>query len=982
MRDELPIDVHREWLGYVQPVGLLVAPAALVHRGVLPDRNIAALQESLDTLVRSTEAREPEVRAHEFPAFAQSFLGWAPGDLAGAPAGPQLPADLGVDLIEYGERLLPTYAVVAPEGSSVPWQMLIGVESDNVEFDRALPDDGKRWAASPHARFERLLRETNVSVGMLTNGRSFRLVYAPKGETSGFADFDLEPMLEVSGRPMLSAFYMLLKVERLYGAPEQNLPALLAESREYQETVSKELAEQVVAALNELLRGFHAADLRTHRTTTVDLTLTDPDHIYAGLLTALLRLVFVLYAEDRDLFPRSDVWEQNYALGGLFERLRDDAALYPDTMDDRYGAWPQLLALWRLIYGGGRHGDLCLVARRGQMFDPDRFPFLEGHASAADVDDVPSISDGVVWRVLRSLMMLNGERISYRTLDVEQLGSVYQSVMGFTVNLTTGPSLAIKPPKRSGAAATIDIAALLATPAAKRGEWVRERTDRKLSPKIAAAVKAAKTLGELESALADAVDTRFTAKALPPGVPVLQPTEARRRTGSHYTPRRLTAPIVTEALRPILERLGEDATAEEILSLRVLDPALGSGAFLVEACRQIAERLSQAWERHGSVPALPVDEDALQHARRLVVQRCLYGVDRNPMAVDLAKLSLWLATLAHDHEFTFLDHAIRCGDALVGLSLKQIEAMQWPGNAQLALVSTSIRERVALAIAKREQIRANADSESESTLRKLLGEADTALDGVRQLGDALIEAFFTADKPKERENLRKAVVAAYGSGDSGWPARVHAVVESLSVTATRRRCFHWEIEFPEVFAGDAPGFDAVVGNPPYAGKNTLSASNVGPYIAWLQTLHEGAHGNADLVAHFFRRGFEVLRTGGTLSFVATNTIRQGDTRATGLYWIRRHSGVLYNVTTRYKWLGEAAVLVSVVHLFKGAYEGLVRLDGRDVDFITAYLFERGNDSEPVRLAANADQSFQGSIPLGMDSHSMIRIRRELPPRSR
>ncbi|MGH7757051.1 MAG: Eco57I restriction-modification methylase domain-containing protein, partial [Vulcanimicrobiaceae bacterium] len=389
-------------------------------------------------------------------------------------------------------------------------------------------------------------------------------------------------MLEVPGRPMLSAFHMLLKVERLYGAPEQNLPALLAESREYQETVSKELAEQVVAALNELLRGFHAADLRTQRTTAVDLARTDPDHLYAGLLTALLRLVFVLYAEDRDLFPRSDVWEQNYALGGLFERLRDDAALYPDTMDDRYGAWPQLLTLWRLIYSGGRHGELHLVARRGQMFDPDRFPFLEGRANALEAGQVPSVSDGVVWRVLRSLMMLHGERLSYRTLDVEQLGSVYQSVMGFTIDLTTGPSLAIKPPKRSGAAATIDLGALLASPAAKRSEWVRERTDRKLSSKIAAGVKAAKTLDEIETALADAIDTRLTAKALPAGVPVLQPTEARRRTGSHYTPRRLTAPIVAEGLRPILERLGDDATPEQILALRVLDPALGSGAFLVE----------------------------------------------------------------------------------------------------------------------------------------------------------------------------------------------------------------------------------------------------------------------------------------------------------------------------------------------------------------------------------------------------------------
>ena len=120
---------------------------------------------------------------------------------------------------------------------------------------------------------------------------------------------------------------------------------------------------------------------------------------------------------------------------------------------------------------------------------------------------------------------------------------------------------------------------------------------------------------------------------------VLQPSDERRRSGSHYTPRTLTEPIVATTFRPILERLGPNPTPEQILDLKVCDPAMGSGAFLVAVCRFLAELLVRAWHAHDCVPSIPPDEDEILHARRIVAQRCLYGVDKNPMAVDLAKLS-------------------------------------------------------------------------------------------------------------------------------------------------------------------------------------------------------------------------------------------------------------------------------------------------------------------------------------------------------
>ena len=949
--------VHREWLGYLQPVGLLFSPAALTQRGVLPDTNVGAFQEQLDAFSRRDIDTPPTVA--DFPSFAQAFLGWRASDLAGAPDGPALPESLEANLVEYEERLAPTFAVPTADGSG-SWQMLVVIEEPHIQLDAPREDDGTLWPASAHARCERLLREVNVPVGLLTNGRVFRLIYAPKGETSGFGTFDLAAMLETAGRPMLAAFVMLFSAERFFGIAEQRLAALLAESRLYQAEVSKALSRQVLVALNELLRGI--ADATATRELIAKLAADDPDHLYGGLLTALLRLVFTLYAEDRGLFPQDDIWQTNYSLSGLYVRLREDASTYPDTMDDRFGAWAQILVLWRLIHGGGTHGAIKLTARRGHLFDPDRFPFLEGREDTNATVRIPAVSDGVVWRVLQSLMVLDGERLSYRTLDVEQIGSVYQSTMGFTVEITRGTaSVAVKPHKNTGAAATISLDDLLAQSVAKRKAWLKERTDREVTPRVDTALKAATTREMLEAALASVIDTRITLKPLPEGVPVLQPTEARRKSGSHYTPRSLTAPIVAETLRPQLERLGPDATAEQILDLRVLDPALGSGAFLVEACRQLADRLTAAWERHGSMPPLPADEDALLHARRLIAQRCLYGVDRNAMAADLAKLSLWLTTLAKDHEFTFLDHAIRHGDALVGLSLEQLERLNWDtSDVSQRFGTENIRTAINAAIEGRRTIREATDDVPETVLADLLTQVDAAVEKARLVGDALVTAFFAKAKSKERHRERQPIVSFLVYPDPLTSLRAYILAAAAGLHP-----FHWQLEYPEVFERENPGFDAIVGNPPYAGKNTMASGNLPNYIAWLQEIHPGAHGNADLVAHFFRRCFGMLRDGGSLGFVATNTIRQGDTRSTGLAWICRSGGTIYNATRRFTWPGEAAVVVCTVHILKNSNAASSVLDGEDVEKITAFLFNQGSDENPYKLASNSDCCFQGSIPLSM-----------------
>ena len=701
---------------------------------------------------------------------------------------------------------------------------------------------------------------------------------------------------------------------------------------------------------------------------------TNPDEVYRGLLTVVLRLVFLLYAEERDMLPQDETFLGAYSLAALYGRLREDAALHPDTMDQRFGGYAQLLALFRMVHDGARSGSMRLPPRHGALFDPDRYRFLEGRGEvgARQIDeriDPPLVPDGTIYRVLEKLIVLDGERISYRALDVEHVGSVYETMMGFRLERAKGLTVAIKAAKKQGAPAAVNLEALLDQPPAARAKWLQDRSDRKLTERLRRATRDIDTMEALHAALDPVIDRNATPDLVPSGAMVLQPSEERRRSGSHYTPRELTEPIVRAALAPILDRLRAEANgplrSEQILDLKICDPAMGSGAFLVEACRQLGDALVEAWQAHDVMPDIPPDENEIIFARRQVAQRCLYGVDRNPKAVDLAKLSLWLVTLAKDHPLTFLDHALRPGDALVGLSRRQLRAFHWKDNAepfQAGFEAMRARAHLARAGELRQRIREADDSVSETELRQLCDDADRETDDLRLLGDLAIAAFFEESKPKQRENLRRQLADAVQRGEMH---RYSSWLEELRRNEPPLAPFHWEIEFPEVFDRENPGFDAVVGNPPFAGKNTVAAANVAGYPDWLKQVHEKSHGNADLVAHFFRRAFGLLRTGGTSGLIATNTIAQGDTRSTGLRWICSNGGEIYRARRRVKWPGLAAVVVSVLHVHKGRFPGVKDIDGEVVKAITAFLFHRGGHDDPARLDANAGKSFVGSYVLGM-----------------
>ncbi|MCB9592250.1 MAG: N-6 DNA methylase [Sandaracinaceae bacterium] len=860
------------------------------------------------------------------------------------------------------------------------------------------------WEYPPAKKLERLLRETRVPIGVLLSRRALRLTYVPHGEAAGHIDFRFADMADVVGRPILDALVLLLGRDRLFGvAEDRQLHSLLARSRQMQAEVTTALSGQVFFALETLLRGFEAADARAggEWLRPVLEQEGDRDVLFDALLTVLLRLVFLLYAEDSGLLPTENSrFSRAYSLYALYGRLEAERALHPDAMSRRFSAWPGLLALFRVVYLGGRHGDLELPPREGHLFDPHRFPFLEGFdadaaavplrgadASARAAASVPTVDDETVYLVLRSLVFLGGSRLSYRALQVEQIGSVYEGLMGWATLRVAAPSVRIKPSDSKHAPLWVSVEELMAVPRAQRAKWLKETAGLKgkrgeaLAKDLAALEKAHDGQPLLDAVLARLETERVKGSDLAqPGRVVLQPGEERKRTSSHYTPPELSGPIVARALEPLLACFGETASSDQILSLKICDPAMGSGAFLVEACRYLAERLTEAWAREGVTTTLfSAEDDLTTYARRQIAERCLYGVDKNPVAVELAKLSLWLVTLQKDKPFTFLDHSLRCGDSLVGCSLDQITEFHWSPKPrakkkQLDLFDRELSDSLSEALEARERI-AEASrydtADANRDMRLAMKDAEDALSRLRLIGDLLIGAFFAETKPKarEKERLRRKGLVEAWLLDQDAIGPPEELVTLADEARAKLRPFHWMLEFPEVFwagrvdpltgkAEEEPAYlDAVIGNPPFLTGGHVSGTYGPQYRDWILGLHLGAHGAADLSAHFLRRAAVLVGAHGTISLVTTDSIAHSDSRDSGLKALLSSGHTIYRAVPSAIWEGGGAkVAYAVIQLAVGAPSdrtGPRQLGDRVVASISSRLRAMVERDDPHALESNA-----------------------------
>lgn len=429
---------------------------------------------------------------------------------------------------------------------------------------------------------------------------------------------------------------------------------------------------------------------------------------------------------------------------------------------------------------------------------------------------------------------------------------------------------------------------------------------------------------------------------------------ATRRAGVHYTPRSLTAPIVQHTLEP----LAYDGPAEgwprerwrvrsprEILALRVCDPAMGAGAFLVQACRYLGERLVEAWDAAGDreLPANPAER--LPLARRTVAEHCLFGVDLSPAAVDLARLSLAMLTGQPGRAPAHLERALRCGDSLLGLTeLAAVE--QLPGLRPDLIESSDLPLLADLLVG---------------------AQLSTATRGTRALGRRLAalapEIAMALSATGDERQARMAALTAEAK------AMLHA---GRGPNQPERRPFHWPLAFPEVFSGEnrPAGFDAFLGNPPFMVGFKLQRQLGADHRAWL-VAHvggsaTGVRGGADLCVYFLLRAAALVHERGMLGFIGTNTIGQGDSREVGLGQLLRGPWQITRAISSQRWPGEANLEIAAVWATRGPWRGARVLDGAATESIGAHLGAAARVAgEPRPLRGNARRAFLGSKVEGM-----------------
>ena len=657
--------------------------------------------------------------------------------------------------------------------------------------------NGRRRSA--HEELQGYLNNSRVRWGLLSNGRVLRLLRDyHHTRTRGYVEFDLRAIFESGSRADFLALWRLAHASRLRPLDETNADGehLTLLEKVYEQALNagvaagKRLQPQVRFAIETLANGMLEAtpDLRS-------TLIANPDkgrEFHREMLTVLYRTLFLLFAEQRGMLSSAaPLYDDTYSLTALRTRAEAD-----DAEPRRHDLWEGLKTTFSLFGDEERARALNVYPYNGQLFNLSRTPITQD----------AYCSNKAVLAAIRALTTVQVGKlqmhVDYRNLGVEELGTVYESLLDYTLTIAD------------------------------------KRTPIKEESRVIPAGKA--YLASLAIERAD--------------------------LASYYTPTDLVDLLLSRSLDPLIEErlntAGEDADAQvkALLSLKVIDPACGSAAILVGALDRIAYAVAKA--RSGGHE--PLDTD-ITHARREVLQHCIYGVDKDPFAAELAKVTLWIHCIVPDQPLSFLDNHIVCGDALIGWPLLNIPT-EIPDGAYDFSKGTKDDKKVLTEALKRNRAYLGSSLDDGDVLFKeirtvnpdlkppaILDEEESTFADVRRKAEAYREwtqaddfakwkaaadiwtaAFFWTADFGDAPTSRDYQDAIDGSADNNLSEMASAVVADLNP-------LHWPLAFPDV--RDADGFDLVLGNPPweqFESEEQAFFAQSAPHIAAMTSEHRSA----------------------------------------------------------------------------------------------------------------------------------------------
>ena len=656
---------------------------------------------------------------------------------------------------------------------------------------------------NPNFQVDAYLRETRRDWAILTNGRVWRLYNRESSyRLNVHYEIDLIEALQAD-LETFKYFWALFRRDALVGQPDSFCDRLRRESDAFAERLAARVKERVYDALRAFINGFLQYPGN-------NLTDADLEAAYANSLILLYRLLFVMHSESRGLLPLDNPGYANtYSVAALKGQLAESLDGPGDLLSTTNNYYADLRNLFVLIDQGSP--ELAIPAYNGGLFDAEKHPFLEAN----------QIGDSHLAHGIDALARVPSDAgtpvfVDYRTLQIRHLGDIYEGLLEYQPRLAEEDMVAVREGRDEYWVSTSE---------ANEGARITDRA-------VAGECFLATGRGE------------------------------RRATGSYYTPQDVVAQMVERAVGPVIADLSSGREGEQLrvafLAIRICDPAMGSGHFLVEAVEQVARAMVRA-----GVAA------ELNEARREVVERCIYGIDLNPLAVELAKLSLWLATVAKDQPLSFLDAHLKCGNALLGARVEDLGSSATEPGEQLNLLGAALEDVLPNLLEIVDEMRAlESASVADIEAKEELLERFNRIQGpFRVLANVWVakQLGVTVD-----DDTYLGLTAALGREEFATRSQVGSVQQAGQLAADLR-FFHWELEFPEIFlAEDRTGFDAIVMNPPYVNATELNRILHPQTKAFWRGTFTSARGAYDLYILFVEQVLRLLAEWGRAAVISPN----------------------------------------------------------------------------------------------------------------